>query len=106
MPREYLVSLYALIATVGFVAIGFAFPPIIEREGWVSPTARTQSETKGEVALKREQHAFCRDNLDDVNCACFARKAGHILAQPRPEYYGYVRTDPSDLARGRGQHNC
>lgn len=106
MSRELVVSIYAVIATMSVLAIGFMFPPIISRDGWISPSADAASVSDQELALTQQEHAFCRENLDDVNCACFARKAGHILAQPQPELFGYTYTDRSELARGRAKHTC
>lgn len=99
VTKEYKTSIYAVITIVIVLAVVFSFPPIISREGRVVPKPENQ------LAASDEQ-SFCRSNLDDVNCSCFARKAAHILVQDQPKIHGFTYADRSLLARGQASNTC
>lgn len=92
-------SVYIGLGAVALAALVFAFPPIISREG-----GRDQS--SAERAVAKDQQAYCRENMQGVNCACFAGKATHILTQDQPEITGFTYMDRDTLARGQASRRC
>jgi hypothetical protein len=99
VTKEYKTSIYAVIVILFVLGVVFSFPPIISREGRLTPKPKTQS-------IASDEQSFCRENLDDVNCSCFARKAAHILAQDQPKLHGFTYADRSLLARGQASTTC
>ncbi len=53
-----------------------------------------------------DEAAYCRDNLQDVDCACFGRKAGHVMDARHPNLPGALYVDRWDLARGQAGTAC
>lgn len=49
---------------------------------------------------------FCRANMADVNCACFAQKAQEVLSHPHDPVPGLVYADRWELARGQAGPSC
>lgn len=99
VTKEYKAFFYTIIGVVVILSIGFALPPLRPRE--FTPDV----EDKAQV-LARQERAFCKSNLSDTNCACFARKAGHILENEQPEISGLIYVDSSYLARGQASFTC
>jgi hypothetical protein len=99
MNKENSAAICIVIGVIVVLAVGFSFPPIIARG--------VQTATGPEVQrVAKEEHSYCRSNLSDVNCICFARKAAHILIQDRPKIPGFVYSDRAELARGQATHTC
>ena len=99
MTKEYKSSALMVLATVIVLVIGFSFPPIISREGDKTPKLEHQT-------IAKNERSYCRKNLDDVNCNCFAKKAAHMLVQDQPDIHGFTYADRTDLARGQASTRC
>ncbi|WP_299409202.1 hypothetical protein [uncultured Roseobacter sp.] len=99
MAGESAFSLYVAAGIACVVVVGFLFPPLTTRGPAVEADAAYQTHVIGELA-------YCRSNRSDVNCACFARKAGHIMSFEGPQVRGFVYADRSELARGQAGNSC
>lgn len=99
MLGDNALPVFLIVGVAATLAIGSTFTPVISR-GSVTPA------TSKEVANQRQEFAYCRSNLDDVNCACFAGVAGHILSQENPAFRGTVSSNRSELARSQATQSC
>jgi hypothetical protein len=99
VTKEYSAAIFAFIGVVLVLALGFSLPPLVAREGQFA--LRTEDQN-----VAKEELAYCRSNVSDVNCKCFARKSAQILVQDQPDVRGFVYADRLDLARGQASHTC
>ena len=99
MLRNYAVHLFLIAGVAAALAIGSTFTPVISRSG-------NTDMTSAEVKNAKQEYSYCRANLDDVNCACFAGISGHILSQQEPDFRGDFAVDRSDLVRAQGMQSC
>lgn len=99
MLGEKAVPVYLVAGVVIVLVIGSTFTPVISRGS--GPTASAKA-----VAIAKQEYAYCRSNLDDVNCACFADIAGQVLSTDTPEFRGTVAADKFELARSQAMQSC
>lgn len=99
MLRNYAVHFFLIAGVAAALAIGSTFTPVISRGGGADMTTL-------EVQNAKAEFSYCRAHLDDVNCACFAGIAGHIISQEQPEFRGDFAVDKSDLARAQAAQTC
>ena len=99
MFGENTLPVYLVAGVAAVLTIGSLFPPVISRGGSADLTSK-------EVASKAQEFAYCQSNLDDVNCACFAGIAGHIMAQDTPDFRGSIAADRAELARSQASQSC
>lgn len=99
MLRKYAMHFFLLAGVGVTLAIGATFTPVISRSGFFDvPSA--------EAMRAKQEYAYCRTNLDNVNCACFAGIAGHILAEEVPDFRGDEAMDRFGLARSQAAQSC
>ena len=53
-----------------------------------------------------QEHAYCEENADDLDCQCFANVAGVIIASEQPRIPGAFSPDQTDLARSQASDSC
>lgn len=99
MFGEKAIPFYLIVGVAVTLAIGSTFTPVIARSGAEKPK-------QADVANMRQELSYCHTNLEDVNCACFAGIAGHILSSPKPDFRGTDSMDRVDLARFQAAKSC
>lgn len=99
MLGENAIPIYLVAGVAIALAVGSTFTPVISRGS--TPPASSK-----EVAIAKQEFAYCRSNLDDVNCACFADIAGQVLLDDIPDFRGTVAVDKSELARWQAMQSC
>jgi hypothetical protein len=87
-------ALAILIALVNIV------PPLTDGGPSESLTPFATSRAPGKEA------AYCRENLNDIKCICFARKAGHVMESAHMPIRGLVYADRWELARIQAGGSC
>ena len=99
MTGEFAISCYLAVGITGALAVGSFFPPLTTSGDFATPTTRHQ-------ILASQQLSYCQSNLSDVNCVCFAGKAGHIMAHDGPKIPGLIYKNQSVLARDQAMQSC
>ena len=81
------------------LAIGFSFPALTE-------SSSTGVVGEDEAATAVEERAFCKANLQDVDCRCFGQVAGHVRSDTTKKSFGFRYVDKTDLARDQAWEKC
>lgn len=99
MFSEYGLSI-GLAAGVAVVLVaGSAFTPVIPRG---NETALNDTE----VANATQAYGYCSANLPDVDCACFAGRAGMVMSHNGLDIRGADTIDRTELARLQAVESC
>lgn len=89
-----------LLVTTGLVAGVQLFPPLTQ--GGLPRTVHPVIA----ASAPEDPSAYCRANLDGVDCACFAQKSSEVLLAPHEPIQGFSYTDRWDLARVQAGSTC
>ena len=99
MTGELSLAIYMSLGVAAAMAVGFSSPKLTEAQpGTV--------ESQELVELVQAETSYCRNNMTDVDCACFAQKSSHVMDNqaPRVREVRYVR--PQHLARSQAGTSC
>ncbi|THH35262.1 hypothetical protein E4Z66_15685 [Aliishimia ponticola] len=99
MVKDYVVYSSVAVGVTSTVIVAFSLPALTDVTGENAPTVAVQEAVAA-------QKSFCEQRLDGVNCVCFARRAGQVLAHDSPRAMGFAYADPNDLARDQGSDGC
>lgn len=99
MLRKLIAPFFTALGILAIIHAGSYFPPIIARSTIVAEPS------EHDLILVAE-YGFCQNNLNDINCGCFAGKAGHVLADGGLGIRGAYSVNRLDLARGQAIQSC
>ncbi len=99
MFGEYGISIGLALCVILALAVGSTFTPVIPRGEGPVPQAEL-----AEIAA--QEFSYCSTNLEGVDCACFAGRAGQVMTHERLEIRGAERIDPAELARLQATESC
>ncbi|MFK7877367.1 MAG: hypothetical protein AB8B71_16590 [Paracoccaceae bacterium] len=89
-------------AVIGALLLGVSYVPAL--------TVGYDGSDNSISAIRRahtiEAHAYCSATRPDVDCNCFAEKAGQVMSQQTVRVRGAVYADPVDLARVQAGSAC
>ena len=96
---EYATSIYVCTGVAVILAIVSTMPAL---------TSGGERGNSSEVfrAKMTAEHGYCEGNLTDVDCACFAEKSAHVLANEQPEARGFNYVQRTALARSQARDSC
>ncbi|WP_298917664.1 hypothetical protein [uncultured Roseobacter sp.] len=99
MVSESALAIYIGLGMVTVAAIGFTFQPLTTRGAAVASDSESQT-------IFRNEMAYCRSAQSGMDCACFARTAGQVMAYESPAVQGFVYVDKRELARSQAGVDC
>lgn len=92
----------AILSTVAVLVAGVSTLPPLTQGG----LPRGGTPVVNAASAPADPAAFCRETLDGVNCACFAKKAGEVMSAPHDPVPGLAYADRWDLARSQAGDSC
>lgn len=104
MTRKIGFFALAALGIVSPLAIVSLFPPLTSFEAPVLSRAQTGSAPAS--VLVDNGFSYCSETMSEVDCACFAMKAGEILSKDRKRAIGWRYADPWKLAEGQASETC
>ena len=99
MTGGYTVHLYLIGLIVVALGAGTLVPPLTTSRDWFA------DETP-ELRSVRSERSFCDNNLSNVDCVCYANKAGHVLSYDGPRLPAASLMDRERLARSQAAAAC
>ena len=104
MLMDIRLAVYIILAS-GAVAYGVALFPALTTTGTGTGASDVPDGTRSE-AIRSQELNYCRDNVDDVNCRCFANISGLIQSDTAPRVSGAAYADKQQLARVQAGASC
>lgn len=101
MPIRWITAAMAL-ATVALLVAGVNQLPPLTQGG----LPRSGPPPRGAASAPADPIAWCRANLPDVNCGCFAQKADEVMSAPHDPLPGAAYMNRWDLARAQAGKGC
>lgn len=99
MGGRYAVHIYLTLGIAVVLGAGTLVPPLTTSRDWFA-------EDTPEMRSARREMSYCQESLSNVDCACFASKAGHVLAYDGPRLPATSLMNRSELARGQATDAC
>jgi len=93
----------ALVAIVPAAIYAGSFVPQLTTAGGINNGVEDQAAY--EAAFTKE-YSYCMDNMDDLDCRCFADIAGVVIASAPERIPGAKYPSQSDLARWQASESC
>ncbi|MBW4983095.1 hypothetical protein KZZ07_11135 [Mameliella sp. CS4] len=101
MPIRWITAA-TVLATVALLVVGVNQLPPLTQGG----LPRSGPPPFGAVSAPADPAAWCRANLSDVNCGCFAQKADEVMSAPHERLQGLSYANRWDLARAQAGAGC
>ncbi len=102
MKAEIPIALSALGGTVATVAVAFSFPALTE----VDSDAAQSAQEAEYLDVHARELAYCQTAGQGLDCVCFARTAGMILAHEPARRGLTTYVSQRDLARSQARQKC
>ena len=102
MLQQIRIAVFALLA-MGLIFYGVSFLPPLTSGGSSSPTGLAQERYE---TVFRNELQYCRNNIDDLNCRCFAQISGMIQADVVHRTPGAVPMNKQALGRMQAEDSC
>ncbi|MBV7393934.1 hypothetical protein [Mameliella sediminis] len=102
MPPIRWFTYAAVLASVALLVAGVNRLPPLTQGG----LPRTGSPPPGLATAPADPALWCRSNLTDVDCACFAQKAGEVMSTAHEPVQGMAYANRWDLARAQAGQSC
>lgn len=96
---EYALGFYVTLGLATAIGIGFSMPKLTED----SPNSVRSTQLEG---IAKQEASYCRQNIEDVNCVCFAGKSTQVLTYEAGRIPNAEYPDPKELARNQAHFGC
>ncbi len=99
MFGEYGLAIGLTLGVAVILGIGSTFTPIV-------PRGEGQPAEAGFAEAAAQEYGYCARNLDDIDCGCFANRAGQVMTHNAPTIRGAETIDRTELARMQATDSC